>query len=73
MKIECPHCGKEVSVNGLGRRRLNLGVKNVCDALRSSSTVVETAKKLHCSRGYVYKILKEQGILAKSLKKQPAK
>ncbi len=62
MIIECPHCGKSVTVNGIGRKRLNVGVKNVCDAIKRYGTVTAAAKELKCSRGYIYKILKEAGI-----------
>lgn len=61
MEVQCPHCGKPVTVNGIGRKSLNIAVKKVCDALRNSRTVGQTAEKLDCSRGYIYQLLKEQG------------
>lgn len=69
MKVRCPHCGKSMVVGGLGRKPLNIGVENVCDALRDSSTVTEAVAALHCSRAYIYKILKEHGMSAKALTK----
>ncbi len=60
MKVICPHCGKTVVVNGLGRKRLDIPAKNVYDALAHYSTVMAAAKVLGCSRGYVYSILAKQ-------------
>ena len=57
MKVVCPHCGKTVEVNGLGRKRLDIPVNNVYDALAHHSTVMAAAKVLGCSRGYIYSVL----------------
>jgi hypothetical protein len=62
MKIQCPYCGKPVVVNGFGRRPLNIGVTEVCDALVLQGNVREAAKSLGCSRAFVYKILKTNGL-----------
>ena len=62
--IVCPHCGKKVALtkrNRLGRKPLNLSVKNVCDTIQDCCDIALAAEKLGCSRGYVYKVLKEQG------------
>ena len=61
MNIQCTHCGEPVSVNGIGRKKLKIPVKNIYDALRNSRTVGQAADKLKCSRGYIYQVLKEQG------------
>ena len=61
MKIQCPHCGEIVVVSGLGRRPLNVGVKIVCDALRTHGSVTAAAKVLGLSRGYVYRELSKHG------------
>ena len=61
MIIRCPNCGERVVLNGLGRRPLNLNVKNVCDALRDCHDIALAAERLGCSRGYIYKVLKKQG------------
>ena len=64
MKVICPHCGKSVEVSGLGRKRLDIPVKNVYDAVSKYPTVKAAAESLGCSRGYVYLILaknKEEG------------
>lgn len=57
----CPHCGKAVVVNGFGRPRLNIPVNKVCDALQLHHSVTAAAKELGCSRGYIYKVLKNRG------------
>ena len=46
MKVICPHCGKSVEVNGLGRKRLDIPVKNVYDAVAKHSTVKAAAESL---------------------------
>jgi DNA invertase Pin-like site-specific DNA recombinase len=58
MKVICPHCGKEVLVNGLGRKPLNLPVKNIRDKFKACGSITETAKEFGCSRGHIYYILK---------------
>jgi hypothetical protein len=58
MIIACPKCGGKVVVNGLGRRPLNIPLKNVYDALQASSSVSAAANSLGCSPAYIYKVLK---------------
>ena len=62
MRIQCPHCGKSVVVNRIGRKPLNIGVKIVSDALKAYPTVSAAALELGCSRGYIYKVLSKQGM-----------
>jgi len=62
MKFICPSCGKEVMVKGIGRKSLGIPVKNVYDALQTYHNVTDAAKYLGCSRGYIYKVLKENGL-----------
>ena len=62
MIVQCPHCRKSVVVNGLGRKPLNIGVKNVCDALRTCRSITIAAEKLGCSRAYIYKVIKCEGL-----------
>jgi molybdenum-dependent DNA-binding transcriptional regulator ModE len=59
--VECPHCGKPVAVNGFGRPRLNITVNKVYDALQRHHSVTAAARELGCSRGYIYKVMKERG------------
>jgi len=62
MKIRCPNCGHSVVVNGLGRRPLNIPLKNVCEALRAHCSVVAAAQELGCSEAYIFKVLKANGL-----------
>lgn len=56
--VTCPHCGNKVpTTNRLGRKPLNIGVKNICDTLRDCRDIALAAEKLGCSRGYIYKVL----------------
>jgi len=60
MIIQCPHCGERIVVNGLGRKRLDIPLKNICEALQSERSVASAAEKLHCSQGYIFNVLKAQ-------------
>ena len=62
MLVQCPHCGGQVVVNGFGRRPLNIVVTKVCDALRLHRSLVTAANELGCSRAYIYKVLKVEGL-----------
>ena len=62
MIIQCPHCGERIVVNGLGRKRLNIPLKNICEALQSEQNVASAARELHCSQGYIFNALKAQGL-----------
>ena len=67
MKVQCHKCGEPVIVNGLGRKPLEISVKNVCEALRVYSNVVVAANELHCSQGYIFKVLKDNGLKLKDV------
>ena len=67
MKIQCPHCGKLVTVNGLGRKPLNIPLKNVCEALQTNRSVAAAAKELNCSQGYIFKVLKANELKLKDV------
>ena len=62
MKVQCPNCGGTVVVNGFGRRPLNIAVTKVCDALQLHRSVEAAANELGCSRAYIYKVLKADGL-----------
>lgn len=62
MIVKCPNCGGTVVVNGFGRRPLGIVVTKVCDALRLHGNVSSTANELGCSRAYIYKVLKADGL-----------
>ena len=67
MIVQCPHCGKPVAVNGLGRKKLNISLKNVCEALQAYGSVEATARELNCSQGYIFNTLKANGLRARDL------
>ena len=62
MKARCQKCGEMVAVNGLGRKPLAIPVTIVCDTLKACSSVNAAAEKLNCSRAYIYKVLKANGL-----------
>ena len=62
MLIQCPKCGEKVMVSGLGRKPLNIPLKNVYDAIQAHRSVAGAARKLGCSPGYIFKVLKDNGI-----------
>lgn len=65
--INCPHCGRCIKVNGLGRKRLNKPVNIVLDTLRSHSNIAIAARELGVSRGYIYLTLKKAGLTIKEV------
>ena len=67
MIIQCPKCGEKVVVNGLGRKPLNIPVTKVYDALQASGNISATANSLGCSRAYIYKVLKANGLNLKDI------
>ncbi len=44
----CPNCGHSVVVNGLGRKRLNIPLKIVCECLKEHRSVGAAANELGC-------------------------
>ena len=67
MIVQCPNCGETISVNGLGRKQLNIPLKNVCESLRTHRSVADAAQELSCSEGYIFKILKDNGLKLKDI------
>jgi hypothetical protein len=62
MIVKCPHCGKEVAVNGLGRKPLNIPLKNVLESLQAYRSVTAAAQELGCSPSYLFGVLKANGL-----------
>jgi len=60
--ITCPYCGKVAATLLLGRPTSNIGVTKVYDALKLCRSVPLAAGKLGCSRAYIYKVLKANGM-----------
>ena len=67
MIIQCPHCGKPVPVNGLGRKPLNIPLKNVLESLQAYRDVTAAARELNCSPSYIFGILKKNGLKLKEV------
>jgi len=67
MIVPCPNCGEKVVVKGLGRKPLNIPLKNVCECLRKHGSVAAAANKLGCSQGYIFKVLKANGLKLKDI------
>ena len=62
MILQCPNCGEKLVVNGLGRRPLNIPLKNICECLRRHCSVGAAAEELGCSKAYIFKVLKVNGL-----------
>lgn len=67
MIVRCPHCGKTVVVNGLGRKPLNIPLKNVCESLQARRNVAAVAREFNCSQGYIFNALKANGLRPKDV------
>ncbi len=70
MKVQCQHCGQSVVVNGLGRKPLNIPLKNVCESLQAHHSVAAAARELNCSQGYIFSVLKANGLRLKDVVKR---
>jgi len=69
MKVQCPNCGGSVVVNGLGRKPLNIPLKNVCEALQVHRNVKAASQELDCSEAYIFGVLKANGLKLKDVVK----
>jgi len=67
MIVQCPYCGKTVVVNGLGRKPLNISLKIVCESLQAHRNIVAAANELNCSQGYIFGVLKANGLKLKDV------
>ena len=70
MKVQCPNCGETVEVKGIGRKPLNIPLKNVCDAIQTHRSVVDAAQELGCSQAYIFGVLKTNGLKLKDVLKE---
>ena len=62
MIVRCPYCGKDVAVNGLGRKPLNIPLKNVLESLQAHRGITAAAEDLGCSPSYIFGVLKAKGL-----------
>ena len=73
-EVTCPKCGEKIRVKGTGGRKpKDIPVIFVCDKLRTCRSVKQAAEELGCSRGYIYKVLKNQGKIPKDVIEAKAK
>lgn len=63
----CPNCGGKVSVNMKGRPRKNIPLTKVCETLQACKAIKPAAEELGCSEGYIYNLLKVQGLKVKEV------
>ena len=54
-------------MNRLGRKPLNISLKNICEALQAHRNVVVAAQELNCSQGYIFNVLKANGLKLKDI------
>jgi hypothetical protein len=54
-------------VNGLGRKRLNVSLKNVSECLQAHRNVTAAANELSCSPSYIFGVLKANGLKLKDV------
>ena len=74
VEVTCPNCGEKITVKGTGGRKpKDLPVIFVCDTLHATCSVTQAAEELGCSRGYIYKVLKNQGTIPKDVIEAKAK
>lgn len=67
MIIHCPNCGEKIVINRFGRKPLNIPLKNVYEALQAHGSVAAAANELGCSQGYIFKVLKANGVKLKDV------
>ena len=70
MKVECPNCGNEVIVSGLGRPKKKLDGIKVLATLQASGSVTATAKEYAVSRGSIRNVMKAIGLKTKDIIKK---
>ncbi len=54
-------------MKGLGRKRLNIPLINVCESLQTHGSVLGAANDLNCSEGYIFGVLKANGLKLKDV------
>ena len=70
MIVRCPYCGREVTINGLGRKPLNIPLKNVLESLQVHRSITAAAQELGCSPSYLFGVLKANGLKLREIIKK---
>ena len=65
--VKCSKCGAKVKVQGLGRPRLGISLKNVIEALNRHGSVDLAVEELGCSQAYIFGILKDNRLKVKDV------
>jgi hypothetical protein len=68
MKVICPHCGKTVVIDGLGRKPLNIPLKNIFKALKNNCTAAAAGQELGCSEAHIFGILRANNLKLKDVR-----
>ena len=68
VKVICTKCGEKIEVKGPGGRKpKNIPVISVYDKLKATRSIKQAAEELGCSRGYIYKVLKAEGLAMREI------
>jgi hypothetical protein len=67
MIVVCSHCGNKVAVKGLGRKPLNIPLKNVLESLQVCRNVKTAAEELGCSQSYIFSVLNNNNLRLKNI------
>ena len=57
MQTVCPNCLHAITIEGLGRKRLDTPVKNVLEALKRHKSTILAAQELNCSPAHIYNLI----------------
>ena len=74
IEVICSKCGEKIKFKGTGGRKpKTLPVIFVFNKLTATHSVKQAAEELGCSRGYIYKVLKNQGTMPRDVIEAKAK
>ena len=59
MDVKCPKCHANITVSISGRKKLEVPVKNIFNALAVNKNITDIAAELGCSRSTIYNRLKD--------------
>lgn len=59
MLVICPKCHEKIVVGIPGRKKLEVPVKNIFNALAVNKNITDIAAELGCSRSTIYNRLKD--------------
>ena len=59
--------GKTIPSHRIGRKALNIPFMTICESLKTHNSVAAAADKLGCSQGYIFNILRVNGLKLKDV------